>query len=148
MQYSLDKDSWLILEPCHQLPSSLKISYLLSLKVHSCFCSKILKILRKKSFIQSFVVVLIKLRSHKVLNLTWVASYQRLYQTFQRWLSLYIFVNFMEKKPFTHFYGRCDHFSWTYEVAKLWMIKLCLDVSGVIHARRYLINLASYTRLE
>ena len=26
------------------------------------------------------------------------------------------------------------HFSWTYEIAKFWMIKLCLDASDVIHA--------------
>ena len=33
------------------------------------------------------------------------------------------FVSFMEKKPIK-FYGVFDHFPWTYQVAKLWMIKL------------------------
>ena len=48
-----------------------------------------------------------------------------------------VFVNFMEKEHFTHFYGRFDNFSWTYEVAKFWMIKLCLDVSDVIHKNKH-----------
>ena len=32
----------------------------------------------------------------------------------------------MEKEPYTQFYGCSDHFSWPYEVAKFWMIKLWL----------------------
>ena len=38
------------------------------------------------------------------------------------WFSLHIFVNFMEKEPFTQFYGSFDHFTWSYEVAMFWMI--------------------------
>ena len=43
----------------------------------------------------------------------------------------------MVKEPFVQFYGSSDHFSGTYEVAKFQMIKLCLDVSDVIHANEY-----------
>ena len=50
---------------------------------------------------------------------------------------MHIFVNFMEKEPFTHFYGHFDHYSWTYEVEKFWMIKLCVDVTDVIHPNEY-----------
>ena len=50
---------------------------------------------------------------------------------------MHIFVNFMEKEPFTHFYGHFDHYSWTYEVEKFWMIKLCADVTDVIHPIEY-----------
>ena len=46
------------------------------------------------------------------------------------------FVSFIEKKPIK-FYGVFDHFSWTYEVAKFWTIKLYLDVRGVIHANEH-----------
>ena len=41
---------------------------------------------------------------------------------------------FMKKEPFTQFYGRFDHLPWTYEVAKIWMITLRLDVIGLMHA--------------
>ena len=50
---------------------------------------------------------------------------------------MHIFVTFMKKEPFTQFYGRFDPFSWTYQVAKFSMIKLCLDVSGVLHANEH-----------
>ena len=53
------------------------------------------------------------------------------------WFSLHVFINFMEKELFTPFYGRFDQFSWTYEVVKFWMIKLCLDVRDVIHANEH-----------
>ena len=50
---------------------------------------------------------------------------------------LHVFVNFVEKKPCTKFYGVFDHFLLTYEVAKFWMIKLCLNVSDAIHANEH-----------
>ena len=58
-----------------------------------------------------------------------------MYQTFHLWFSLQIFVNLWKKNIL--FYGRFDHFSWTYEVAKFWMIKLCLDVIGIMHANEH-----------
>ena len=50
---------------------------------------------------------------------------------------LHIFVNFVKKKPCTKFYGVSDHFSPTYEVTNFWMIKLCLNVSDVIHTNEH-----------
>ena len=47
-----------------------------------------------------------------------MTSYPRMYKVFHPWLALHIFVNFMEKEPFTQFYGCFDLFSQTYEVAK------------------------------
>ena len=57
---------------------------------------------------------------------------------FHHWFSLHFFVDFM-KKWFYSFYCRLDHLSWTYKVAKFWMIKLCLDASDVIHANKHII---------
>ena len=87
-----------------------------------------------------FWSVLTKLWSYKVLNVAWVTSYPRMYKIFHPWFSLRIFVNFMEPfmEPFTLFYGHFDHFSWTYEVAKFWMIKSCLDGSDVIHVNEHM----------
>ena len=42
------------------------------------------------------------------------------------------FVRFMEKKPPMKFCGVFVYYSRTYEVAKFWMIKFCLDVGDVI----------------
>ena len=39
----------------------------------------------------------------------------------------------MKKEPSTKFYGIFDYFWQTYEITKFWTIKLCLDVSDVIH---------------
>ena len=36
----------------------------------------------------------------------------------------------MEIEPFTKVYGRFDHFSWIYEVAKFRTIKLYLEVTS------------------
>ena len=42
----------------------------------------------------------------------------------------------MEKKP-TKFYGVFNHFSRTYEVQKFWIIKLCIQVSDIIHVNKH-----------
>ena len=52
------------------------------------------------------------------------------------WFPMHIFVNFIEKELFTHIYGRVDHLSWAYEVPKFWVIKLCHDISDVIHTNK------------
>ena len=52
-------------------------------------------------------------------------------------LSSHTFVNLMKKKPSSKFNGVFDHFSQIYEVRKFQMIKLCLDVSDVIHANEH-----------
>ena len=44
----------------------------------------------------------------------------------------HIFVNRMEEKPSSKFYGVFDHFLQIYEVTKFQMIKLHLDVSDVM----------------
>ena len=105
-------------------------------KTHPCFYVIILMILWKKSLLV-FWSVLMKLWSYKVLNPAWVTSYPVMYKTFHSWFSWNIFVSFMEKEPFPQFYGRFDHFSWIHEVVKFLMIKLCLDVSDVIHANEH-----------
>ena len=64
--------------------------------------------------------------SHEVMMLQIVPA------NVQPWFSLHIF-----KEPFTKFYVCFDHFSWTYEVAKFLMIKLCLDVIDVIHVNEH-----------
>ena len=83
-------------------PSSFsKVEGDLMPKIHPC-----LMILWKKSLVQSFAVfwsVLTKLWSNKVLNQASVTSYPRMYKTFHPWFSLPIFVNFIEKEPFTQF---------------------------------------------
>ena len=61
--------------------------------------------------------------SYKLLNPAWVTSYPRMCKMFHLWFSLHIFVNSIEKEPFSHFCDQFDHFSWTYKVAKFWMIK-------------------------
>ena len=104
-------------------------------KTHPCFYVIMSMILWKKSLVPSFVLfwsVLTKLLSYKVL--VWVTSYPRMYKTFYPWFSLHIFVSFTEKEQF---YCRFDHFSLTYKVAKFWIIKLCLEVSEVIHANEH-----------
>ena len=64
-----------------------------------------------------------------------------MYKTFHPWFSLRVFVNFMEKNLFTYFCDCFDFFSWTYEVAKFWMImtriKLSFDVIEVMHVNEY-----------
>ena len=49
----------------------------------------------------------------------------------------FFFASFMEKNPLINFYGAFDHFSWTYEVAMFWMIKLYLNEIDVIHANEH-----------
>ena len=106
-------------------------------KTHHCFYGIILLIWWKKIFfVQSFVglwSVLTKLWSYKALNLEWVTSHPQIYKTFHSWCSLHVFIDFMEKEPLTQFYGCLDHFKWTCEVSKVWMIKLCFEVSDVTH---------------
>ena len=46
----------------------------------------------------------------------------------------FFYVSFMEKKRPIKFYGVFYYFPRTYEVAKFWMIKLCLNVIDVVHA--------------
>ena len=58
-------------------------------------------------------------------------------QNISPWFSLHIFANFTEKEPATKFYGAFDYFWQTHEVTKFWLIKLCLDVSDVIHTNEY-----------
>ena len=99
---------------------------------------------KKIFFVQSFVglwSVLTKLWSYKALNLEWVTSHPQIYKTFHSWCSLHAFIDFMEKEPFTQFYGCLDHFKWTYEVAKVWMIQLCLEVSDVTHVMNIMHNM-------
>ena len=50
------------------------------------------------------------------------------------------FVILWRKKPPIKCYGVFNHSLQTYEVAKFWMIKLCLDVSNVIHANEHTKN--------
>ena len=68
-------------------------------------------------------------------------AHPQIYKTFHSWCSLHVFIDFMEKEPFTQFYGCLDHFKWTYEVAKVWMIKLCLEVSDVTHVMNIMHNM-------
>ena len=72
-------------------------------KNHPCFCGINVMILWKKSLETSFVVF----RSFLTKNLAWVTLYQAMYKMFHSWFPLHIFV---EKEPFTQFYGRFDHF--------------------------------------
>ena len=53
------------------------------------------------------------------------------------WFSLHFSVIFKEKKPSIKFYGVFNHFSWTYEVKKVWMNKLHFDVSDIIHSNKH-----------
>lgn len=43
----------------------------------------------------------------------------------------------MEKEPSTNFYGVFNHFSQTYDGTKVSMVKMCLDVSDVVHANKH-----------
>ena len=105
-------------------------------KNHPGFYGINLMVLWKKSLVQSFVVLWSIFT--KGLNPVWETSYPRVYKTFHPWLSLHILVNFMWKRTFdTAFCVVFDNFSSTYEVAKFWIIKLCLDISEVIHANEY-----------
>ena len=46
----------------------------------------------------------------KILNPAREMPYARMYKTFHPRFYLHIYVNFMEKEPFTQFYGRFNHF--------------------------------------
>ena len=99
-------------------------------KTRPGFYGIILIILWKKRLVQSFVVlwsVFMKLWSYKALNPTWVTSYPRMYKHFISVFLCIFFFDFVEKEPFTQFYGLFDHFSWTYKVAKFWMTKQLLE---------------------
>ena len=63
--------------------------------------------------------------------------YPRMYRTFHLWFFCIFFVNFVGENTFEKFCCVFDHFSWSYEVPKFWMINLYLDVSGGIHANEY-----------
>lgn len=79
-------------------------------------------------------------RSYKVIKL-WIQPKRRhtheCEKHFTSWFSLNFFVRFIEKKPSIMFYGVFVHFSWTYGVAKFWVIKLYLNVSDVIHTSKH-----------
>ena len=81
-----------------------------------------------------FWLVFTKLRSYKAFFE--ITPHPQIHNTFHHWFSLHIFVNLMKKKP-SKFNGVFDHFSQIYEVTKFQMIKLCLDVSDVIHANEH-----------
>ena len=66
-----------------------------------------------------------------------MTSYPPEYRTFSPWFSPHVFVSFIEKKSLIKFYDVCYHFSWTYKVAKFWMIKLYLNISVVIQTNQH-----------
>ena len=51
-----------------------------------------------------------------------------MYKLIQLCFCLYISINFIQEESLTQFHDRFEHLLWTYEVAKFWMIKLCLNV--------------------
>ena len=53
-------------------------------------------------------------------------------QSISTWLSLHIFVKFLEIETSTKFYDVFDHFLRTHDATKFSMIKLCLYVNNVI----------------
>ena len=89
------------------------------------------------------------------LYLSFAASFTRFYEDTKFWIQhewhhtrkctknvipgfLCIFLIFEKNNTvLIQFYSRFDHFSWTYEVVKFWIIKLCLDVSDIIHANKH-----------
>ena len=62
----------------------------------------------------------------------YVTSYPQMYNAFHHWISLYFFVNLMEKKPPLNLYGLLTIFHQLF--AKFLMNRLYLDVSDVMHA--------------
>ena len=58
-------------------------------------------------------------------SFTIITFYISTYKTKKTWKNLCLL-----------FYGRFDHSSWIFEVAKFWMIKLCFDVSDAIDSNK------------
>ena len=71
------------------------------------------------------------------MNSAQVTSYHQNFQNIFSLVYFAFFVSFMEEQPPIKFYSAFGNFLRTYEVAKFWMIKLCLDTSDVIHANEH-----------
>ena len=95
-----------------------------------------LSILWRKSFLQSFNQASI---SYKVTKFWFQFKWRHTHKCAKHFTAgflCFFLVSFMEKKPMK-FYRLFVHFIRTYEFAKFWMIKLYLDISGIIHLNEH-----------
>ena len=119
-----------------KFPYGSKIKVNLRSTDNDKFYGIILTILCEKSLLQSILVlwsVLTKLQSYKVLNSVWVTFYPQMYKTFHLYfLGIYLLV--LQKKNFYTVLLSFWRFLITLWNCKVSMIKLCFDVSDIIHA--------------
>ena len=69
------------------------------------------------------------------LNTSWITQNQEI--SYILFLFALYFHDYLVEEPMSKFYGVCHHVSRADKVTKFWMIKLCLEVTDIIHTNEH-----------